>query len=272
VAVELAGRKALVIGASAGIGREVALRLSVLGAEVAFHGRRRDLLEQAVQQAGRGSVVVADVESAAACGDVVDEAVDHLGGLDLLVYAASASRLSLVRDAPAEEWTRVFATNVIAPALVARAALARLSPGAVSAFISSESVGAPYHGLVPYGASKAALEEVVRGLRLEHPELRFCCIRVGQTVPTDFARDFDPALAAELLPKWIAIGRMPAQAMDVSELGRAIADSLAIALTTPSVEFQDMVLRAPGGTFMGDVSALLESIDDAHEAVHGPAR
>jgi hypothetical protein len=32
------------------------------------------------------------------------------------------------------------------------------------------------------------------------------------------------------------------------------------------------VLRAPGGTFMGDVSALLESIDDAHEAVHGPAR
>ena len=52
----------------------------------------------------------------------------------------------------------------------------------------------PYHGLIPYGSSKAALEEVVRGLRLEHPELRFGCIRVGQTMPTDFAATSRPNL------------------------------------------------------------------------------
>ncbi len=46
------GRRALVIGASSGIGREVALRLAVHGAKVAFHGRRRDKLEDAVEQAG----------------------------------------------------------------------------------------------------------------------------------------------------------------------------------------------------------------------------
>ena len=47
------------------------------------------------------------------------------------------------------------------------------------------------------------------------------------------------------MPKWMAVGRMPAQAMDVEEVGRAIADTLAVAVTTPTVEFQDMILRLP---------------------------
>jgi NAD(P)-dependent dehydrogenase (short-subunit alcohol dehydrogenase family) len=265
----LAGRRALVVGASAGIGREVGLRFAQLGADVAFHGRRLDRLEDAVKAAGGGCAVVADVADPSGCESLVAEAVDHLGGIDLLVHAASASRLSLARDTTAEEWARVYATNVIAPALVVRAALPHFGPSAISALISSESVGAPYHGLVPYGSSKAALEEVVRGLRLEHPELRFSCIRVGQTMPTDFARDFEPELAGELFPKWVAIGRIPAQGMDVVEVGRAIADSLAIAVTTPTVEFQDMVLRAPGGTFTGGIDTMLDSVDDANEAAYG---
>ena len=127
----------------------------------------------------------------------------------------------------------------------------------------------PYHGLIPYGSSKAALEEVIRGLRLEHPELRFGCIRVGQTMPTDFARDFSPEVAGELMPKWMAVGRMPAQAMDVEEVGRAIADTLAVAVTTPTVEFQDMILRAPGGPFMGDVSGFVSEMEATQRAVHG---
>lgn len=263
------GRRALVVGASSGIGREVALRFAALGAEVVFHGRRLDRLEDAVERSGGGYAVVADVCDPPQCDVLVAEAVANLGGLDALVFAASASRLSLVQDTDAEEWARVFASNVIAPALVARAALPHLSPGAVCAFISSESVGAPYHGLIPYGASKAALEEVVRGLRIEHPEHRFACIRVGQTLPTEFARDFSPELAGELLPKWIALGRMPARAMDAAELGRAIADSVAIALASPTIELQDMVVRAPGGHFTGDVSSLVADVDAQHEAVYG---
>jgi len=262
----LEGRTALVIGASAGIGRQIGLRLAAGGVEVAFHGRRRDRLDEAVAEAGGGVTVVAELESAEACASAVAEAVAHLGHIDLLVYAASASRLSLVQDTSAAEWTKVFTTNVIAPALVARAAIPHLTPGGISAFISSESVGMPYHGLIPYGSSKAALEEVVRGLRLEHPELRFSCIRVGQTGPTDFARDFDPALAGELLPKWIAIGRMPANAMDVTELGCAIADTITVNLAAPSIEMQDLVIRAPGGPFMGPASSILEDLDASRES------
>lgn len=267
---DLRGRRALVVGASSGIGREVGLRLAARGADVAFHGRRRERLEEAVARAGGGCcAVVADVGDAAGCEALVRDAVAHLGGLDLVVVAASSSRLGLVRDLDAAEWASVFATNVIAPALVVRAALAHLAEGAIAAFVSSESVGAPYHGLIPYGASKAALEEVVRGLRIEHPEFRFACIRVGQTMPTEFGRDFSPELAGELLPKWIALGRMPAQAMDVEEVGRAIADSLATALGAPTVELQDMVLRATGGMFTGDVGSLLEQVDASHDAVYG---
>jgi NAD(P)-dependent dehydrogenase (short-subunit alcohol dehydrogenase family) len=263
------GKRALVVGASAGIGREVGLVLAALGAQVAFHGRRRDKLEEAVKRAGSGFAVVADLCDPEGCESLVAEAADRLGGIDIIVHAASLSGLGLVRDTPASEWARVYAANVIGPAMVVRAALPRLSPHAVAAFLSSESVGAPYHGLVPYNSSKAALEEVVRGLRLEHPEHRFACIRVGQTTPTDFARDFSPELAGELLPKWIAIGRIPAQSMDVEEVGRAIAYSLAVAVTTPTVEFQDMVLRAPGGPFLGDASGMVEQVEATQKAVHG---
>ena len=266
---EMQGRRALVVGASSGIGREVALRFAALGADVAFHGRRRDRLEEAVTRSGGGCVVVADVSDPAQCEALVAEAVANLGGLDALVFAASSSRLSLAQDTDGEEWARVFASNVIAPALVTRAALPHLSPGGVCAFISSESVGAPYHGLIPYGASKAALEEVVRSLRIEHLAHRFACIRVGNTAPTEFGRDFTPELAGELMPKWAALGRLPAQAMDVEELGRAIADSVAIALASPSIELRDMVVRAPGGCFTGDIASLFAEVSANHEAAYG---
>jgi NAD(P)-dependent dehydrogenase (short-subunit alcohol dehydrogenase family) len=175
----------------------------------------------------------------------------------------------LVQDTSADEWAKVFATNVIAPALVTRAAIPHLTPGGISAFISSESVGQPYHGLIPYGSSKAAMEEVVRGLRLEHPDLRFCCIRVGFTGPTDFGRDFEPSLAAELLPRWISIGRLPAQAMDVVELGVAIADTLTLNLAAPSIEVQDVVIRAPGGVFTGSVESMLDQVEASIESGQG---
>jgi NAD(P)-dependent dehydrogenase (short-subunit alcohol dehydrogenase family) len=266
---QIDGCRALVIGASAGIGRAVGMSLSSLGATVAFHGRRADRLDEAVALSGSGFGLVADISEPAGCESVVAGAVERLGGLDLIVHAASSSRLGLLRDIDADEWARVYATNVIAPALVVRAALPHLSEGAVVAVLSSESVGLPYHGLLPYGSSKAALEEVIRGLRLEHPEYRFACIRVGQTIPTDFARDFDPVLAGELLPKWQAIGRMPAKAMEVNELGGLIASILAGTLGAPSVELQDLILRPQGGILLEDVSQSLEQLEAARTAVYG---
>ena len=151
--------------------------------------------------------------------------------------------------------------------MLVQAALPHLGEGSITAFISSDIVGQPYHGLTHYASSKAALEEVVRGLRFEHPEHRFSCIRVGPTFGTDFARDFDPDIAGDLLPKWMALGRLPAQMMDAAEVGRAIADTLALAYTTPTVEFQDLILRPPGGPQLSGSETLLAQLEEQRQAV-----
>ena len=255
----LAGKRALVVGASSGIGREVGLRLADHGALVAFHGRRRGRLEECVTRAGRGVAVVADMSDPIACEAMVDEAARALGGLDLVVHCASASRLGELRDLDAAEWARLFALNTIAPALVIKGALRHLSSTGVLAFMSSESVGMPFPGLLPYSCSKAALEELIRGARVEHPEVRFTCIRVGVTQPTEFARDIDEARASELFPRWLALGRVALNAMDVVEVGRLVADPLALAVTNPSVDLHDMVLRPPGLAMTPDMLADMQA-------------
>src|SRR5439155_15014373 len=122
--------------------------------------------------------------------------------------------------------------NTIAPALVVKQSLPHLHPTAVLAFMSSESVGMPFPGLLPYSCSKAALEEFVRGARVEHPEFRFTCIRVGATQPTEFARDIDDKRAAELFPRWLALGGVALNAMDLVVVGRCVADPLALAVSS----------------------------------------
>jgi NAD(P)-dependent dehydrogenase (short-subunit alcohol dehydrogenase family) len=264
---KLSGRKALIVGGSSGIGRETGLTLTALGAEVAFHGRRSELLEEVVAAAGSGAVVIGELSEPGQPEAIVNDAAAQLGGLDLVVHAASASNLGLVRDLEFDDWARVFATNVFAPALVMQAALHHLPDDGIAAVISSESVGLPFHGLVPYGSSKAALEEMLRGFRLEHPEHRFCCIRVGATPGTDFARDFDLELAADLVQKWVAAGRMAAQLMDVEEVGRAIAEYLATSLLAPSIELQDVILRTPGGPTMKGMEGLMQDLADHQETM-----
>lgn len=240
----LDGRRLLVIGASAGIGRAIAVEALAQGGEVAAVGRRHDRLLEIVDDKERA--IVADVANPEDCERLVWEAVQTLGSIDLLVFAAASSPLVRLRDADVTTWREVLATNLVAPALVTASALPHLPSDGIIAFLSSESVGWPFPGLVPYTASKAGLEELVRGLRLEEPDLRFACIKVGST-ETEFARRFDPELAAAIFPTWTALGRLPAQLMRPEELGAAILRTLAVALAHRGVDCQDVTFRAPGG-------------------------
>lgn len=244
MAYDLNGKRALVVGASAGIGRAIAARLATYGATVAWCGRRKERLDEAVAQYG-GHAVVADVSDDAQCAQLVDDAVGALGGLDVIVYAVGQSRLHPLAQTEGDDWRSILATNVVAPALVTRAALGHLSEAAVVAFLSSESVGAPMHGLVPYTVSKSALEELVRGWRVEQPEVRFVCARVGATADTEFGRDFDPQIGAELIPKWLASGRVTGSFMISADVATVVADVVTVALLTPGIDLHDVVVRPP---------------------------
>ena len=254
------------VGASAGIGRALATRAVQAGADVVLVGRRQERLDDVVAQAAGGHPVVADIADADACRSLIATAVDTLGAIDARVVCSGASGFGMVRNATQEDWRSVFDINVIGPALVTAAALPHLAPGAFVGYLSSESVGRPRHGLVPYSASKAALEETIRGWRVEHPEVRFCCVCVGATLGTEFGRDLDPALAASLFRSWIAHGHMAQTMMDVEDVGEALLEVVSSALAHPGIDLQAVTLRPPGGLIDGGVESMLETLAENQPA------
>src|SRR5262245_40451849 len=90
----LVGRRVLVMGASAGIGRVVGQRLCASGAHVAFAGRRKEVCEETAKEASGTAVGLScDVTVEDQCRQVVEDAVEHLGGLDDVVYSTGAISL-----------------------------------------------------------------------------------------------------------------------------------------------------------------------------------
>ncbi len=228
-------------------------------------GRRRKLLDELVCQMGGGVAVDADLRDPDQCQTLVERAVAGCGGFEALVFAASASTLAMTADAGVGVWRTVLETNVIAPALVTRSLLPYLAPGAFMGYLSSEMVGDPYHGLAHYSSSKAALEELIRALRVEHPAYRFCCIRVGATMDTEFARDFSPELASELHQHWVERAKIPASLMVSAQVGQAVAATVAIALATPGIDLQDLTVRPPGGPMLGPLPDVADQITELHK-------
>ena len=169
--MELQGARALVVGASSGIGREVAVQLGAGGARVVVAARRAERLEEIVAEIGGDAAgVVCDVRDPAQCDAVVAAAVEHLGGLDAVVYATAVDPLVRLIDTDLERWREVYETNVFGASLVTRAALAPLvESGGRMVYISATSVGRPLPGMGAYETSKAALDELVRAWRGEHP-------------------------------------------------------------------------------------------------------
>lgn len=204
----LTGRRVLVVGASSGIGRSVGLAAAAAGASVALAARRFDELRAVAAEAGPASLALeCDVRSPAAVETMVDEAVAFLGGLDSVVYATGVNHLALLADTDADEWRRLFETNVVGAALVTGAALPHLAAGRSPriAYLSSHSVPRPWPGLGAYAATKAALETTILAWRAEVPGVVFARVNVGPTL-TGMADRWDPGAAAEFFTRWAAAG------------------------------------------------------------------
>ncbi len=172
--MELQGARVLVVGASSGIGREVAVQLGAGGARVVLAARRADRLAEAVAEVGERARAASCATCATRdqCDAVVAAAVEQLGGLDAVVYATAVDPLVRLVDTDLDRWRQVYETNVFGASLVTRAALAPLTEsGGRMVYISATSVGRPLPGMGAYETSKAALDELVRAWRGEHPEI-----------------------------------------------------------------------------------------------------
>jgi NAD(P)-dependent dehydrogenase (short-subunit alcohol dehydrogenase family) len=220
--------RTVVVGASSGLGRCIAIGLARRGANVALLARRRERLQAAAREAGPGTLAIAcDVTDEASCGAAIDDAASGLGGIDALVYTPAIGPLSRLVDTDAETWRRVFDTNVIGAALITAAAIPHLAKSAgVAAFLSSVSASLtpPWPGLGAYIVSKAALDKLVEAWRAEHPGIGFTRLVVGDCgggegdSRTEFAKDWNSELAAELAPAWLARGYLSGSLITVDEL------------------------------------------------------
>ncbi|HKV22132.1 MAG TPA: SDR family oxidoreductase [Mycobacterium sp.] len=240
----LAGKRIVVIGGSAGIGRAFAIKAISDGARVVVVARR-ELPADVLAEAASVTSVSADIRIAEDCARIGETAAESLGEVDLLLICAGYAPLKSFSDVDADDWLKVLSTNVIGVHQVIRAHLPLLAPSAVVAAMSSDSVRHPHRALGAYSASKAAMERSLVAWRLEHPGFRFSCVEVGATVPTEFISEFDPDLLGVVSGEWISRGLVPATHMTPDGVADTLAGIFASALDNPNVGVDNVTLKSP---------------------------
>jgi NAD(P)-dependent dehydrogenase (short-subunit alcohol dehydrogenase family) len=218
-------RRLLVVGASSGIGRSVASLAAADGWHVVGAARRWERL----QRLDGVHAVRADVRDPMDCESVVAAAVDHLGGLDHVVVAAGIADFRTVVDTDAAGWQRLLETNVVGPALVARAAIPHLRPGhGRLVLMSSLAASRPPPGMIPYAVSKQALQTLAAGLQDEEPDIDVCCVVLGPTY-TEITAGWDRDLLVELFARWRSEGFLPPPGqMDPDDVAEHVLTLLAL--------------------------------------------
>lgn len=168
---DLTGKRALVTGASGGIGREIAKALAAAGATVALSGTRVGALEDTARELGGGShpILPCNLSDHEAVDKLVPSAEEALGGLDILVNNAGMTRDNLFMRMKNEDWDEVIAVNLTAAFHLTRAVLRGMMKQRFGRIIGITSVvgvaGNPGQG--NYAASKAGLIGMSKALAHE---------------------------------------------------------------------------------------------------------
>jgi NAD(P)-dependent dehydrogenase (short-subunit alcohol dehydrogenase family) len=167
----LAGRKALITGGDSGMGRATAIAYAREGADVAinyFPSEEPDAREviALIKAEGRKAVAIpGDLRDEAFCKKLVEQAVQGLGGLDIVINNAGRQQAKKsILDISTEDFDATMKTNIYAPFWIIKAALPHLKPGSVIIGTTSEQAYDPSPDLYDYAQTKAATMNYVKSL------------------------------------------------------------------------------------------------------------
>jgi NAD(P)-dependent dehydrogenase (short-subunit alcohol dehydrogenase family) len=240
----LAGKRALVTGASRGIGAAIAKALAAEGADVAVtYEKSADSAAKvvdAIKASGRKAVAIqADSADVAAVQASVDKTVAALGGLDILVNNAGILRVAGLKEMSLADIDALLNVNVRSPIVASKAALPHLGKGGRIITIGSyfaDRVPSPVLGV--YAASKSALIAFNKALARE---LGPKDITVNLVQPGSIDTDMNPAHGptAETLKQFMALGRYGAP--------DDIADAVAFLASAKAKYITGSTLTVDGG-------------------------
>jgi short-subunit dehydrogenase len=211
----LTDRRALVTGASSGIGRALAVELARRGVDLVLLARREERLAEVAEQVtsvGRRTVVVAgDVTDAAARRRALNAARDQLGGLDILVNNAGVAAHGRFAEASPDRIRPIMEVNFFAPVELIREAIPLLREGVQPIVVNVGSIlgerGSPHKS--EYSASKFALHGFSEAVRPELARLGIDVLVVAAG-PTE-SEHFDVLLEGDANLPWGNPPRQPAE-------------------------------------------------------------
>ncbi|MEM1140343.1 MAG: 3-oxoacyl-[acyl-carrier-protein] reductase [Pseudomonadota bacterium] len=205
--VDLTGKRALVTGATGGIGEAIARALHAEGVALALSGTREEKLSALAEELGGSAKPLAcNLTDDAAVDGLAKQAADLLGGLDILVHNAGITRDNLFMRMKDEEWDQVLSVNLTAGFRLMRGALRGMMKQKSGRIIAVTSVvgttGNPGQG--NYAASKAGLVGMTKSLAQEVASrgITVNCIAPGfiETPMTDALTDDQKAQILAKVP------------------------------------------------------------------------
>ncbi|MEO2061621.1 MAG: SDR family oxidoreductase [Christiangramia sp.] len=192
--MNLNGKTALVTGASGGIGSAIAQKLSAVNCTVALAGRNLERLEEVQQSLLNDSIIVEmDVSQSNNVATGFEKTLKEFGKIDILVNAAGVMPLTYLKNRHLDEWLETIEVNVKGTLRCVHEVLPSMKDQKAGHIVNIASVDGQeiFQGGAVYGASKAAVIELSRAMRMElSPEfnIRVTSIEPG-TVDTDLRED-----------------------------------------------------------------------------------
>jgi NAD(P)-dependent dehydrogenase (short-subunit alcohol dehydrogenase family) len=216
----LAGRIAVVTGASSGIGEACAITFAQKGAKVVLAARRAERLGSLVQRleamGAEALAVATDVTDEAAVHNLFDRASERFGTVDVLINNAGIADSTPVDEMPLELWDQVLQTNLTSAFLCSRAAFRMMKGKGRGRIINIGSISArvPRQNSPAYAASKWGLDGLTRSLAIDGREHNIA------------VSIFHPGIVAtEIAPGAVKLsGEMTADPMDIAAVIVHMAD------------------------------------------------